>query len=732
MRRNGNFTLLVSGLALGLTLIMGLAEWGYAAAAADKADDWFEFKPPRDSFTPAALDLRALLNEPQAGSRGRVIAKGGDLVFEKTGEKARFWGVVADSWFWPRPKPEIDYISRRLAKAGVNLVRLHIPRGDSPPDRFLDVVHYMTHALKEQGVYVYLNWYCTANNGELTNLFYFDPDEQQRHKAWARSVLAPKNPYTGMSLAQDPAVAAVELLDEDSLFFWTFSPDRDGLRQKMPILQKRFGEWLKKKYGSLEKAVEHWGPDKYPKGDDFGAGRVAMYGAGFLGSYDWAVNQRNQERARDQARFMTEVMREWYGSMKTWLRDELGYRGLVVGSNWKTADERVLGPLDQYANQAADITARNTYFGGPCIGEPGWAVAAGQIFQDLSALREPEQAVLMHIQCSGYPYIMTEGGWAMPNRFRTEEPFLVAAYYSLQGIDGYCPFRLQYDWLAGPDKWPIMTPATMGQYPAAAVIYRRGYVKEGPVAINEALSLKDAYALKGGALSKPLGLDAIQAARVPSGQRAEVDALPSVDPLAFFVGPVMQTIAENPGKSFFHPDLPKLIDRKEKIVRSATGELALDYGKGVATINAPCAQGAAGFLQAAGRMTLTDVAIDLKNEYGTVLVVSLDGKPLKESAKILVQVMTEDTFSGWKTEPTQAELEQGKGRVACQRIISTGGAPMLVRSFKGTVTLKRPDAGALKVTALDPNGYAIRDVPGGAAPLTLLPDCIYYIVAKGN
>jgi len=257
-------------------------------------------------------------------------------------------------------------------------------------------------------------------------------------------------------------------------------------------------------------------------------------------------------------------------------------------------------------------------------------------------------------------------------------------------------------------------------------------VKEGPIAINEALSLKDAYALKGGALSQPLGLDALQAARVPSGQRAEVDALPSVDPLAFFVGPVVRTITENPGKSFFHPELPKLIDRKGKIVHSATGELALDFSKGVAMINAPCAQGVAGFLQAAGPVALADVGINLENEYGAVMVVSLDSHPLKESAKILVQVMTEEKFTGWKTAPARVELEKGKGQVDCQRIVSTGGAPMLVRSFKGTVTLKRADAGELKVTALDANGYALRDLPGGAAPLTLLPDCMYYIITQGN
>jgi hypothetical protein len=659
---------------------------------------WFEFAPGRDLSTPALLDMRALLNEPQAGSRGRVIAKGGDLVFEETGEQARFWGVVADSWLWPQPKESLDYLSRRLAKAGVNLVRLHIPRGDSQPDRFLDTIHYMVHALKEQGIYVYLNWYCTACNIEYSGLFYFDPTEQQRHKAWARSVLEPMNPYTGISLAHDPAVVAVELLDEDSIFWFTFNAGSAWLKPKLPMLEKQFGDWLAKEYGALDKAVATWGPGKYPEGDDLGSGSVAMYPPYLLGGADWARDQRNEKRAQDQARFMTGLMRDFYGGMKVWLRDELGYTGLVVGSNWKTADERTLGPLDQYANLAVDITARNTYFEAPGVGGP-FGVAAGDVFIDRSALREPHDvAMLMNLQCADHPHMMTEGGWTLPNRFRAEEPFLVAAYYSLQGIDGYCPFRITYDWLTRPDKWPIMTPATLGQYPAASIIYRRGYIKQGPIAINEALLLKDAYALKGGAISQPLGLDALQAARVGGGQRAETDSLAAMDPLAYFVGPVVRTIAENAGKSLVHPGLPKLIDREAKVVRSATGELMLDYGRGIATMDAPCAQGAAGFLGASGQIALSDITVSLKNEYGAVMVVSLDGKRLKESAKILVQVMTEEKFTGWKTEPARAELEKGKGEVGVQRIIATGGAPILVRQIEGSVILKWPDVATRTVT----------------------------------
>ena len=47
-------------------------------------------------------------------------------------------------------------------------------------------------------------------------------------------------------------------------------------------------------------------------------------------------------------------------------------------------------------------------------------------------------------------------------------------------------------------------------------------------------------------------------------------------------------------------DLSGLIDRDKKVVRSVTGEVALDYGTGLCTLDAPKAQGACGFLAKAG------------------------------------------------------------------------------------------------------------------------------------
>ena len=708
------------------------------------AEGWFPFEPDRDAFGASAIDLRSL-NEPEAGSQGRIIAKGEDLVFEKTGEKVRFWGVTATDSVWTMDKKDMDYLARRLAKMGVNMVRFHgAPYYETTPGRLTDGIHYLQAALKKNGIYSGFNWYCLAGaavqpswglEGFKTgdrpmSLHLFYPPMQAIYKKWAANLFGSPNPYTGMSLAADPAVSFIELIDEDNYLFWTFKPETIN-PIALPFLERKFGDWLKAKYGSLDKALAEWGPGPKPKLPDRPEeGRLALYDAGTLSGQDWAVASRNPKRASDQLQFFIQDMRDFYSGMKKWLHDDVGYDGLVVATNWQTTDARVLGPLDFYANMAVDVTARNTYFGGPFKRTKFFPWMVGDSYQDLSLLRNPQQAITMHMQYTGHPHFITEGGWNLPNRFRAEEPLIMASYASLQGIAGMFPFELEADWdvvLSRP--WPIQCASSMGQYPAAALIYRQGYVKEGPIAVNDALKLSDLYQFKGAAMSQPFSADVGRTDVAPAGASPQGELVSSFDPLCFYVGRVKQTVAEDPGKSQVLPGLTGYVDRAKKVVRSATGELTLDYGTGVLRTDAPRAQGAAGFLALAGAIQLSNVTIEMKNEYGAVILVSLDGAPLAESGRMLLQVMTEEKSYNWTTEPAKTQFSANGPEVDALRITNIGTAPLVVRKVQGSVSLKRPDAAQLKVTALDYDGYPAK-AAGTAARIELDGSTLYYIIEK--
>ncbi len=71
-------------------------------------------------------------------------------------------------------------------------------------------------------------------------------------------------------------------------------------------------------------------------------------------------------------------------------KEELGFKGLIVCSNWITADERILGPLDKWTNTVGDIMDRHGYFSGRHKGETsGWSISRGDQYEDRCALLEP-------------------------------------------------------------------------------------------------------------------------------------------------------------------------------------------------------------------------------------------------------------------------------------------------------------------------------------------------------
>jgi hypothetical protein len=175
-----------------------------------------------------------------------------------------------------------------------------------------------------------------------------------------------------------------------------------------------------------------------------------------------------------------------------------------------------------------------------------------------------------------------------------------------------------YDATVG--KWQAATPAIIGGFPAAALIFRKGYIRDGKPAVHEERSLEDIWSLEPGLISEAEPFDPNRSAGIGAAQPAGRER---VHPLAFLVGPVEVSYGGDPARSRVE-DIGRHIDEGKRTVTSNTGELKLDYGRGVATMYAPKAQGASGFLSRAGDIRLGAVEISSRNEYATVLVVPLD------------------------------------------------------------------------------------------------------------
>jgi len=221
--------------------------------------------------------------------------------------------------------------------------------------------------------------------------------------------------------------------------------------------------------------------------------------------------------------------------------------------------------------------------------------------------------------------------------------------------------------------------------------------------------------LKGTPLPQDAALDELRLADVPSG--TAVAPGQRIDPLIHYAGRVHVSFVDEPGSTKV-ADLTPFVNHAKKIVTSSSGELQLDYSNGVLTVNAPRAQGLSGALKLAGTGNLKDLSLTSDLELGHIIAVSLDDKPLATSARILLQVMSEEQESNHQVEQVNATTK---------RIVNIGTDPWQVRELKGTVRFKRADAALLKVTALDFNGYPTGPA-GNAQEIRLQPTTMYYLI----
>ena len=709
--------------------------------AADGCFAWEPDPDPLDGTSP--IDL-GHLNEATAGANG-YVRRDGERFRLGNGEPVRFWMVQAN--LQDNDRANIDRWAKRLRKNGVNLVRMQLSglysqylRGNRDAfARSLGKIHYVVAALKKQGIYSYfghLYWHTSDplpkgivpgfdKERTAVALPFLAPEFQTFYRGYAKAILDPVNPYTGVPLAKETALAFVEINNESSLLFHTFNPGRFSPAESA-LVEASFGAWAAARYGSVEDALAAWGPSRKHSPDRPAEGRLGVYGAGFLGGADWAVNQRNGKRAGDQLRWMVEAMRDYYERFRTMLRNDIGVGSLITASNWKTADDRILGGLERYSYTTTDAVLRNSYFSTEYPTKKAqqrfYAVEVNDIFGSVSALKTPSMpgplaTPLIH----GHPFMVTENNWTRPNRFRAEWPLLVASYGSMMGIDGWCFFALgSSEWQTPMAVWDLNNPTVLGQFPGAALMYRRGDVAQpkGP-AVHEKVGFASAFALQGTRIHAVSGKDALWVAAIGDKEGSSSTSKGSIDPRAFFVGPVRQEFHDGESRVDAIP-LGDYIDPRAGTVASMTGELVWNYNQGVLRIDAPRAQGATGFLGAAGPIKLGQVTIESANEYGSVLVISLDGKPLAESKRILVQTATEDKPFGFATEPV------GKHH----RITDLGGYPLNVRRIAATITVRTR---ATQAIILDGNGYttdrrADATSANGGLKLVLPDDAIYTLL----
>ncbi len=290
------------------------------------ANQMVGFVLPFDNKSAGITQTGALLNHTPAGKFGSIkVDANGHFVLGTTRE--RFLGVNITASSTMPSHENAEKIAQRLAKFGVNLVRFHhmdnhfgansIINYAAGNSRTLDPVNiermdYFFNQLKLNGIYIDLNLInareFSAADGlpaEISQLSwkqahvlgFVNDTFHNLEKEYARNLLTHKNPYTNLTYAEDPAVAFVEINNENGIFQQFY----DGSLDKWPTLFRtqlvtKWNAWLAAKYTSTAALETAWGAQD----EALGAEKLANsdFASGVIG---WNFEQHDIAAANTQA-----------------------------------------------------------------------------------------------------------------------------------------------------------------------------------------------------------------------------------------------------------------------------------------------------------------------------------------------------------------------------------------------------------------------------------------------
>jgi len=259
-----------------------------SAAGSAIAADMVPFAIPMAPNPESAI---ALPYEPVPTDAAWITVKDGRFVVGE--ERVKIWGVnLCFGACFPKPE-DAKRIAARMAAAGVNSVRFHHmdtsrwPRGildSKDPMKLhpeaLDRLDVFLDQLARHGIRANLNLHVGREASRAlglprSNTRYdkivgiFTPRLVEAQKQYARDLLTHVNKVRKVRYADDPAVAFVEITNEDSLFMWSAARDLRALPgYYAKILQGRFCRWLKGRYGSTQGVRAAWARGAEPLGDN--------------------------------------------------------------------------------------------------------------------------------------------------------------------------------------------------------------------------------------------------------------------------------------------------------------------------------------------------------------------------------------------------------------------------------------------------------------------------------
>ncbi|GAB2888489.1 hypothetical protein GCM10027046_16130 [Uliginosibacterium flavum] len=244
------------------------------------AGELFPFVMPWDDASANLTNLSAWNDKP-AGKHGFVRVEDGHL-FAGTERLRLLGGNIVFGSVAP-DHATADKLAARMARFGINVVRFHHMDSRPAPDgllqkdmrtldpAMLELLDYFIAALKREGIYSDLNLHVGRKYpgfkdwGEDTPKYWkgvdiFYPPMVVMQQDFARDLLLHRNPYTGNRYIEEPAVALIEINNENGLLReWRVGSLNAMTEPYRGELQRQWQAWLRAKYKDSAGLRTAWG-----------------------------------------------------------------------------------------------------------------------------------------------------------------------------------------------------------------------------------------------------------------------------------------------------------------------------------------------------------------------------------------------------------------------------------------------------------------------------------------
>lgn len=693
------------------TLLFSVACVAACASGVARGQEWRALTDVElDVVTNGVLDFSRLNEAGAAGQYGWArVLESGHIGFERKAVPVRFF--CASMAFSPASggfpdKADTDRIVAQLKRTGYNLVRLHYVDAmlmsgrmgdfDFDPVQF-DRLHYLMSRLKSAGVYWVID-VLTSENGAYGNVMpnrwerkfelktgvYFDKDQQAHWRRLASEILGRKNPYSGSSIAEDPATLGVILVNEGSLGYLATISGKGYPKQ----LAAKFNEWLGSRYLSDEAFNSTWAAARRP--GEAPASR----------NVDVPDSIRAKDmRGQDFMRFVSDMERETVRWMSDYVRT-LGFRGLITSlDNWSfhqaDVSRSALSWVDMHAYHALPSAYVST---GSRIDQTGVVASSAKYVRELTNARQ-----------WGKPFTVSEYGQPFWNQWRRESSIVVPAYAAHQDWDMICMFAdnpVQLNYLGSPySRKNAMYPFGIGADPIlrtgerlAALLFKRGDVRATSGRVKLQLSVDQVLSTSAGWSQTP---EAISRLSLLTGYGIEFVDRPSAS-----IGQKVVTLGLAGSESGFAGKLSNVMSRaglagNERIeaLRSSgilpngnltdaargvfqtdTGEILLNSERAEFLVSSPrtAAVSFSGSSAVAGPLTVRDASTP-----ALIAVSALEGDSLKASNRMLVFVLTDAINSGMQFADDARTTLQTLGKIPPQ--VMTVRATVRIEGVRGGV-----------------------------------------------